>query len=214
MSVVRQAYTFTDNDVATILSLGYQFKKVKSSNFKDFMNRYYKGFNLASLLEYLEQILVPLTALTVTRLIAVENKNLHIKLENEHLGDEVIALVFERLFHYEPGNITVYHKFFVIPLLAQANDLGRKILKASLQQYINMRLKVINVTAGLSIGPYVWAKYGFVATKKSEVKRILAQAKARLTTEQYTDVQAIYDNYYTSLTETLSLSINGQIYLS
>jgi hypothetical protein len=49
-----------------------------------------------------------------------------------------------------------------------------------LEQYEKMGVKRIKVHAGLSDGGAVWAKVGFKATDKREMKRILQTARSRL----------------------------------
>ncbi len=190
------SYTFKDGDIKTITSLGYQLFGIEKKHFKKFMNDYYPAFDLAKLLIEIEQLMAPQTVLPLTRMISVANEDLHLELYNEHNGNEDIALIFDRLFYRTSGSIYVNHNYLVFPAPARKKGLSKKVLKASLQQYISTRVKIVYVTAGLSGGAYVWAKYGFVAINKSEMNNILVRAKTMLTSEQYSAVQAVYNNYY------------------
>lgn len=194
-----QPYIFKGTDIDTILSLGYSFSGIDTKDFENFMNRNYLGFNLAQLLRQVEQLMAPHSATTLTRLISVDLKNMHVELYNLYNGIEDAALIFDRIFYRESGYIIVMHEYLVLPVPARNQGLSKKILKASLQQYINMNVRMVYLTAGLSSGAYIWAKHGFTALHRTEMNNIMQRAKAKLTEQQYSAIQAVYNAYYDNL---------------
>ena len=94
--------------------------------------------------------------------------------------DDDKGLQVSRIFSYHDHELIVYHEFLVLPEKCRGQRLGSKILSAFLEQYEKMGVKKINVHAGLSDGGAVWAKFGFKATEKREMERILRTARSRL----------------------------------
>ena len=196
MAGTNKQYKFTKKDTDDIVLLGYSFHGVDRDAFDTFMQQHYSGFNLAHLLKQIEQLMVSNTLLSIIRRIGVDANTLQIRLEND-FNSEDDALIFDRIFYKEKGILKVKHEFLVLPIEARNHGLSKKILKASLEQYLKMGIDTIEVVAGLSKGAYVWARHGFVAVNPLEMKRILNSARQQLTEEQFNIVEKIYNHYYT-----------------
>ena len=196
MPMTKQPYSFLPSDTARIVALKYQFIGIDEKDFERFIVTNYPDFDVAGLLEVVESVMARLTGLQITRSVEVYGDTLHLKLFNEHNGDEKIAVIFDRIFKKESNRIYVKHAFLVIPEKYQAQKLAQKILQPSLQQYINMGVYKIHVTAGLSAGPYVWAHHGFVAVEKTEMQHIIDRAETMISKEQLDGIKEIFDEYY------------------
>lgn len=195
MAGVSKQYKFTNKDTDDIALLGYSFHGIDRVAFAAFIQKNYPRFNLSHLLKQIEQLMVPNAAPPITRRIGVDGDILQVRLENDY-NSEDDALVFDRIFYKEKGILKVKHEFLVLPIAARNHGLSKKVLKASLEQYLKMDVETIEVIAGLSKGAYVWARHGFVAVNPLEVKHILNRARQQLTDEQYNIVEKIYSHYY------------------
>lgn len=195
MAVLSKLYKFTNKDTDDIVSLGYSFHGINHDTFGAFMQKTYPGFNLAHLLKQIEQLMVPNAVPPITRRIGVNGDMLQVRLENDYNGEDD-ALIFDRIFYKEKGILKVKHKFLVLPIAARNHGLAKKVLKASLEQYLKTGIETVEVVAGLSAGAYVWARHGFVAVKPAQIKHILNQARQQLTEEQYDIAEKIYNHYY------------------
>lgn len=189
-------YVFTKQDSVLISKMGYVFHGIDAAGFALFMQQNFPGFNLALLLQQVEGIITAMIDPSVTRKITVNEKAFQVELENDHKGIEDKALIFDRVFYNRGNNISIYHQYLIIPKTFRDKGHSKRILKASLNQYLLMGAKEVLVQAGLSAGAYVWARNGFVATKKSDMEVILARAKSMLLPRQFDMVKRIFDHYY------------------
>ena len=196
MADISNRYRFSEKDSAKIELLGYSFNGIGINTFAGFMQKHYAGFNLAYLLTYIEQLMVSHTTLSIIRRIYINGNTLQVILEND-FNNEDDALIFDRIFYKEKGILKVKHEFLVLPIAARNQGLSKKILKASLEQYLKMGIDTIEIVAGLSKGAYVWARHGFVAVNPLEMKLILNRARQQLTDGQFNIVEKIYSHYYT-----------------
>ncbi len=198
MDLKPTQYKFTVNDTLRIIDLGYKIKFSGSLPlFEDFVAQEFPNFDIYSLLSELEKSFTPTTNLTITREISYcyEPPALQISYINNFATDDE-ALVFDRKFLRLQTGIIVDHNMCVLPLQYQGKGLLKKVFQISLQQYINMGAKTIHVYAGLNGGGHVWARHGFVAVNKEEVKVILDDAKMHLSKVEYVPVERIFSTYY------------------
>lgn len=195
MAGTSKSYKFTKKDTDVIVSMGYRLHGITQLAFGGFMHKNYPGFDLAHLLEQVEQLMVPHAVSKVTRNIFVNGNILEIKMENDYTGEDD-ALIFGRKFYKDNGILKVKHEFLVFPIPARNKGLNKKVQRASLEQYLKMGIEIIEVVAGLSKGAYVWARHGFVAIDPAEMEHILKRAELLLQPDQYDIVKIIYDDYY------------------
>lgn len=145
------------------------------------MQRTFPNFNLFSLLNTVEIHFTPTSQTAISRKIYFDDTRHTIKIEYQNkYSSEDDALLFIREFINNKGGINIKHEFCVIPKNYRKTGLIKPVFQESLRQYVNMNAKRIFVHAGLSGGGYTWAKYGFAALSKTEVKLILNKAKQDL----------------------------------
>lgn len=198
MDISPQPYTFTTIDCQRIEVWGYVIASIDDDNdLITFMQTGYPNFNLATLLSVVEELFPPTTALAIRRLIRFNSstRELLVHMQNT-FTDAADALVFKRVFHHTHEGISVEHEYCVVPTTHQQQGLIKRVFQESLRQYINMRLKIIKVHAGLTAGGYAWARHGFVAIDPQEVRIILEDARKRLISSDFEFVEEIYNGYY------------------
>ena len=76
-----------------------------------------------------------------------------------------------RNIDYASNSVT--HNYLKIPEDFQDKGAGKKLFQSLLIEYEAANLKKIKLIANKKIGGYAWAKYGFYATSKREVLRII-----------------------------------------
>ena len=74
----------------------------------------------------------------------------------ESLGSMSREIDFE-----DPDTPRVYHNYFQLASGHQGKGLGKEILASSVKVYDEIGVKSISLNAGLDVGGYAWAKYGF-----------------------------------------------------
>lgn len=191
-------YTFTKADTIKVIDLGYTIIKSSSFSFEKFLKTEFPNFNLVKLLEAVEATFTPTTKLAISRTIYYQDTppKLRVLYINDYEKDDE-ALIFDREFMKSLKGVEINHSYCLIPETHQKKGLVKTIFQTSLQEYINMGAKKINVHAGLSGGGHVWARHGFVAVDPAEVKVILDDAEKRLKTAEFAPVKHIFDKYYT-----------------
>lgn len=191
-------HTFTKADTVKVIDLGYTIIKSSSLSFEKFLKTEFPNFNLVKLLEEVETTFTPTTKLTISRTIYYQDTppKLRVLYANDFTKVEE-ALVFDREFVKSVKGVEINHSYCVIPETHQKKGLVKIIFQTSLQEYINMGAKKINVHAGLSGGGHVWARHGFVATDPTEVKTILDAAQKGLKAAEFGPIKRIFDKYYT-----------------
>jgi GNAT superfamily N-acetyltransferase len=74
----------------------------------------------------------------------------------------------------------VYHAYFRLAPELQSQGLGKSLLAQSVELYDQIGVESVSVDAGLSVGGYAWAKYGFKPDSPAEAKRLFDQVRDRL----------------------------------
>ena len=94
---------------------------------------------------------------------------------------------FQRHFFRQGGKLIAEHRFFDVPKQYQAQyrksdkSIGKTLLAQSYKNYKKMGVSRIELQAGLEIGGYAWAKYGFDSdsnfkkTKINEIERFIGE---------------------------------------
>ena len=86
------------------------------------------------------------------------------------IGDTQIPAKLTRNFVKRGGQWEIDHELLEIGWAGQGTGLAKKILKNDLELYQKMGIKAVNLEAGLEIGGYAWARYGFVPQAAEWVK--------------------------------------------
>ena len=185
--------------VQKVIALNYTIEPDDQAALTRLINRQFANFEIDKLLTEFESLLAPWSTPPELKEIRFFEQPpwLRIQYYSANYLDENDGLVLARIFRYDNDQLIVEHEYFVLPENARGKMVGKKLLAASFEQYERMGVKEIRVFAGLSDGGLVWAKVGFKATSRSEMDMILKIAQLSLSTEQFEDVQAIYDLYYT-----------------
>ena len=193
----QKKHIFTKDDTNKVIYLGYTVIKSSNLSFDKFLKKEFPNFNLVKLLHELEATFTPTTRLAISRTIYYQDTppKLRVLYKNDFTKDDD-ALIFDREFVKSAKGIEINHSYCIIPETHQKKGLVKTVFKASLQEYVNMGAKKINVHAGLSGGGHVWARHGFVAIDPSEVKEILDDAQKQLKTSEFAPVKHIFDKYY------------------
>jgi len=163
-------------------------------------NKHFKGFNIAVLVRDLENLLKSYAKEPVEKEIYVSEPppTLRIEYKSENCFNEKEGLYVSRTITHENDELVAYHEMLMLPESSRKQGLGKKIIAAFLEQYENMEVKRINLYAALSDGGAAWAKFGFKATKRSEMERILLIAEQSLgeKSKKLKVVRDTFNNYY------------------
>ncbi len=106
------------------------------------------------------------------------------------------GLSFSRILINTNGQITVKHDYFTLPEPFRAKGIARAVTIAGLQQYSHMGVDKISIYAALANGGYTWARNGFVAVDRTEMKDILERANKMLDSTKFAAIKRIFDSYY------------------
>lgn len=180
-------------------ALGYTLNAINTNDLANDLNRDFPGLQLDKLLNKFEELLAIYSTPPESKEIKYENTLeplLRIRYLSANYDDEIEGLTLSRIFRYSQQKLIAEHEYLVLPEKARGQKIGKKVLSACLEQYLNMNVKEIHVHAGLKDGGAVWARVGFKAIFNFEMNRILTSAKQRLTAEQYNDAKVLYDLYY------------------
>lgn len=143
-----------------------------------FFTDYFPGFNLFELLTDLHTVVQGRGfEWTAVRIRLMESGNLRIEHEYDNLEDEEPLSLIRTLHVDMPRRAS--HEQMVLPPYLQRRGLSRELIQAYYRQYQQAHVELILIQAGLSGGGYAWAKYGFAATRREDVFRILDLAADR-----------------------------------
>jgi hypothetical protein len=100
-----------------------------------------------------------------------------------------------RIFSHTDAGWSVYHSYFEVPDALQGSSYSSKFFKTMIGVYDKLDVKKISVSASLTRGGYVWARYGFVPTKaswdsvrsrfQSEISDLYRSGTSRVNNEAY-----------------------------
>lgn len=126
------------------------------------------------------------------RILQNKNVELHYKgiVEDLDFGD----VVLDRSFIKDGEKRIVIHNWFELPPEIQGKGISKQIMKSLFQQYENMGIDEVELTANMDVGGYAWAKYGFSTSKLAAtniVKKGLETGK--ITKTQYDEVMSIIE---------------------
>lgn len=86
-----------------------------------------------------------------------------------------------RRFYLKNGKpFGVYHSLFTVPPGLQGKNFAKELFTTLLEQYKNMGLKEVTVTANINVGGYAWANYGFEAQHEDDVLSIYNTLKEKV----------------------------------
>lgn len=198
MTFSSYKHTVSNTEIKAVMTLGFSVQN-SSTSAEQFINTHFPNFDLFSLLETIDAVLVALTETAVSRELILTDRptpKMEILFYSSDYDDENTGLVMWRTFTVESQGIIVDHDFFRIPRAARGKGVFKKILRTFFQQYVNIGAGKIRVHAALEDGGLAWGKLGFMAIDRAEVDEILRKASATLSPAQFKLVRLPYDRYY------------------
>ena len=197
MLPIPQTHVVTAGDLKKLKVLGFTLNS-SAANPQKFFNSRFPNFNVLHFAQEVDNILHSLTTETVTKEITIQEGPpiIYFQYYSANHDDAITGLAFSRIFRLAADGIVVEHDFFRLPQSNRGQGIAKLLLRASLQEYVNIGVKRIYVHAALQDGGYVWARNFFTATEKREVKAILDNAERNLPVPQFKAVKRIYLNYY------------------
>ena len=215
MPVLPYSHLVTATEIAAIKLLGFKLTGMSALE-HEFINKHFPNLDLFRLLRILDDIFTPLCSCDINKKVEffdTKPPGIVIAIYTEGCSSEEANLAFCRIFTSENDELIVRHEFLKIPEIYRRRGVGKSVLTALLQQYVNMGIIKIKVHAGRADGGYVWGKHFFTADSKIEIDIILAAAEAALDSGQYKAVRRVYDNYYSRNPDGKTFPINKWAYL-
>jgi GNAT superfamily N-acetyltransferase len=196
-------HVVTPNEIEAVKKLGYTFNSGTILP-ENFINKHFANLDLLQWLEEIEKLFKPLKRKKLIKMIeCAETRPLSLTIQyvSDDFEDDQTGLALSRILSFEGDDLVVTHDFFRLPTRARGKGIAKKLLSASIQQYVNMGVQRIRVHAALVDGGYVWALNFFEATEKEEVSAILENARHLLKPAQFKIAERIYTNYYSKYPE-------------
>ena len=186
------------SELEKVEKLGFHIDNLTSETPELFLSKF-TGLKLHELSQELSDILMTLTSPDIDRIITLDDPPPSVSIQFIYTGstDPEKRLVFSRKFELDK-ELSVKHEYFDLPPSSRRKGTGKKVLNICLKQYINMGVVKIYVHAALQDGGYVWARAGFKALYKQEMKEILDICKKKLPPLELTIVKGIFDDYYSN----------------
>ena len=87
----------------------------------------------------------------------------------------------KRDFEFHEGEAPeVYHKHFHLEPSAQGGGIAKDLLANSIKLYDEAGIRKVTMFAGLQVGGYAWAKYGFRPASARDARELLEDVEDRL----------------------------------
>lgn len=145
-----------------------------------FLQSYYPAFNLVELLNDLEQV-AAIRGFEWSRVLISLSKGQNLRLE--HLFDQETkeqSLSMTRVLMTPANGVGVLrHVELLIPAQLQRQGLAGQLIRPYYQQCRQANIQRLEVQASSTVGGYAWARYGFSATRTTDVHNILSAAESR-----------------------------------
>lgn len=198
MTTAPKRHIVDDHEIQELISMGYGLHHTPPPATETMIANHFNGFEPLSFAKQIELLLGSLTTQKLERHLVLQTPPpvLQFFFYSEDYENDIFGLLFKRTFTQTPAGLCVAHDYLVLPEAARGKGIGKKNLAACLDQYRKMNIQKILIHAGLQDGGYVWARAGFKAVNRSEVDKILLEAKTKLSNEEYDIVQAWYDDHY------------------
>jgi len=125
-----------------------------------------KGFDLDRMFSGLENELA---------LNGIDNIQKKVFLRTNGFDFKLLGRNFEMTRNIQYGELSneVYHAYLRIPEDKQGGGLTKRMFRILYKEYEASNVTKLKVTANIDVGGYAWARYGFLATNKSEILAII-----------------------------------------
>ena len=176
-------FKLTEDHVKQLVADGWNVYNKAPAEVAQAFNRKLPGFDLPALNTEMADI-------GSKWQITWEDKNLYIGPSEvrvtyigQHSSGQVrITREFKTIGRVKSCNLA-YHNLFTLPEPIEGKGISVEVIRAWTKQYLNAKIKQIDVFANITVGGYAWAKYGFEATDIDEVIGTLKNSKADLATD-------------------------------
>lgn len=185
-------------DFDELTRIGYDIN-LSSKEAADFVNRYFKNLDLLKWAEESEVIFGKLGAPPITRNLELSDGSppeIHLQFLDKNYKNVRSGLAIYRRLTNSNGSIAVHHEYLSLPESVRGKQISKRFFASSLQQYVNLDIDGIYVKTGLTHGGLVWAGYGFLATDRNDMEKILLRASEMLTGTEFARAKRIFENYY------------------
>lgn len=109
----------------------------------------------------------------------LESLDFDMRLQAKGCGDR--AGTMARSFEFtHPDGPTVYHSYFSLAPEFQDAGIAKRILGNSLELYDRLGIERVSLTAGLEVGGYAWARYGFKPESKESLRELQDEVRWNL----------------------------------
>lgn len=99
----------------------------------------------------------------------------------------------------EDGVLTVEHRLFEVDKDYQGKGLSKAVLRAFYEEYRAVGVDKITVHANIDVGGYTWARYGFQADSRNDVKYAVNWSELNPTQSKH--IQQMIDDWYATRPE-------------
>jgi Phage Mu protein F like protein len=175
-------FEMNDATIAKLKKLGFDIEDTPEG--RNYFNKNYKGFDFESLDNVMEGI-------AKNREFQYQSKKINLYANSTNFSYSAYRGDFylSRNLIVKDNVRTVYHNYFQLPNNFQDGGTSRNVFKELYSQYKASKIKQIDVTAGLDVGGYAWARYGFLATDINDVMRIRYKAERFLNDGKINEAQ-------------------------
>lgn len=108
-------------------------------------------------------------------------ETLDFDMQLQEIGTGERAGTMSRFFEFDhPDGPSVHHSFFWLLHEFQDAGLAKRIFVNSLKLYEHLGVERITLTAGLEVGGYAWARYGFKPDSKKSLRELYDKVRENL----------------------------------
>ena len=125
------------------------------------------GFNFRQMSRELDEITTYNKLKIGSREIQFGKDFIRVHIQNDY-GDFVLKRLFQKQI--------AHHILLLIPKLLQGGGMSKSITKSLYKQYKAAKIKRIELSAGLDVGGYTWARYGFYHEESYVVYNLVTHA--------------------------------------
>ena len=112
-------------DITRVMTNGFSIENPTGIPCEDFINNYFRNFNIAIFLSGADSMLSPFCATEISKKVIINDPPPKIGVEFYTKGMEV---VFGRDFYYEGDTLITSHSFFSLPEHARDSGIAREVL--------------------------------------------------------------------------------------
>lgn len=164
------SYTMTEIDAAALSSVGFALDPAQ------YNSSAMKGFNLFRFNTEMESVGKEHEINWTKRAVQVyEDGVVELSYKGKYAKGGRVEL-YRNFSKNEKEEVEVEHSLFSLPKALQGKGISKTLFKAMFKEYEAMSVSKIRLCANLDVGSYCWARYGFLAEKTEEIRKIADEA--------------------------------------